>query len=781
MRTLDVRPLALLAGWLLGASPAAAIPGPDELDRLEAPERAEALLALGLDRECERLLRDALARDEDWARAPLLNLLLRRGRYAEAGRLLDDWGPGGLPGPASRFVLARTREGEGRWEAAAAAYTESMAQEPLLSDHAAYRAGLAYEKLGQDSVSLGLFETAGPSARTRDLSAVAWWRAAGVAAALGKPGRALDDLERIPARSVIARQDLLGLEARVHRELGNDAREARVLREILDRAPSSEEAVEAIRRLMELEVPTAADHLAFAEAALRNRHPTLAEEQARAALATLGENGDPALLGKARLLLGKSFFARRSYTATRRELEQMPNGSFPEDRAEAALDRARCLWRLDQIDACLAEYDLVADGDYPDEFKATATWEAAREAKDNLRWEESALRLAEFQERHPEHDYADDALWHRGRALSELGRTADAVAAFRLLRSRYPDSPFREEAAYWTANLLRETGDRDGSCREFARLLHEHPDSYWSVRAHVVVAGGGCAPDSAGRGAVDQDPFDWLAAALPEVDAAEARRRRETLRESETFERARVLASVGLTADAENELALLRHGLRDEPGALLAFADAAWSIGVPRAAMVAITTLKAKTEKPILSGETPARVARLLYPVEYLDAVLESSAEYGLDPLFVYAVMREESWFDADAVSWAGAHGLLQIMPSTGRDLARRVGLVRFSQSDLFVPEINIRLGTYYLHSLLKELDREPALALSAYNAGKKNALRWKNGMTTSDFDVDKYVAGITYRETCNYVQKVTRSWEIYRHLYGDLVPKLQEIHEGSH
>ena len=104
----------------------------------------------------------------------------------------------------------------------------------------------------------------------------------------------------------------------------------------------------------------------------------------------------------------------------------------------------------------------------------------------------------------------------------------------------------------------------------------------------------------------------------------------------------------------------------------------------------------------------------------------------------------------------------------------------RFHRSDLFRPEVNIRLGTFYLHALLKELDREPALALSAYNAGKKNALRWKNGMTPRNFDVDKYVAGITYRETFNYVQKVTRSWEIYRHLYGDFVPRLQEIRRGS-
>jgi soluble lytic murein transglycosylase len=172
-------------------------------------------------------------------------------------------------------------------------------------------------------------------------------------------------------------------------------------------------------------------------------------------------------------------------------------------------------------------------------------------------------------------------------------------------------------------------------------------------------------------------------------------------------------------------------------------------------------------------------VARLLYPLDHLDSVLRWSEEYDLDPLFVYAVMREESWFDSGAVSWVGARGLLQIMPSTGRDLARRVGMPGFDRKDLFDPDVNIRLGTFYLRSLLNELDKEPALALSAYNAGKGNALRWRKSLD-GDFDVDRYVAGITYRETYNYVQKVTRSWTIYRHLYGDLVPALERMRQGS-
>ena len=124
-----------------------------------------------------------------------------------------------------------------------------------------------------------------------------------------------------------------------------------------------------------------------------------------------------------------------------------------------------------------------------------------------------------------------------------------------------------------------------------------------------------------------------------------------------------------------------------------------------RKTLRAVFELRTRAGRAILSGETPRRVARLLYPLDYVDEVLQWSAEYDLDPLFVWAVMREESWFDSRAVSWAGAYGLLQIMPSSGRDLARRVGLSGFDRDLLFRPEVNIRLGSFYLRSLLDELD----------------------------------------------------------------------------
>ena len=763
---------------LLGAFPVLAIPPPNEIDEASGAQRVEILLSLGLHGEAERTLRADLDAHATWARSNMLGLLVRQGRLVEADSALGSWGGAdSLGSAAGRFLAASLAERRERWRDAADGYTSAAEREPLLSDYASFRAGLALEKLGEGDAALERFESAAGAARNQDLAALAHWRAAQLAVARALHPRALENLERIPPRSVIARADLLDLEARIHRAGGNVTREARALRDLLELAPSSERAIAAIDRLVALGISSIDDRLAFTEAALANRHASLASEQVAVALALLESAADPVREGRARLLSGKAMLASKRYTAARKELELLPRGAATKDVAEAKLDRARCLWRLGQIDACLAEYDLVADEpNFPAAEREAASWEAAREAKDHRRWEEAALRMSEFQRTYPQSENADDALWHEGRALGEVDRGEEAIAAFERLCGLYPTTPFYEEARYWVAGMHRKSGHDSVACGGLADLVRERPDSYWASRARDILGTNECASLVIDEPRPETDPFEWLASVMPSADLHDARDADVRIQVSDNFRRAAALAEAGFISDAESELRTLQRGLGRDLVGLLALAEQSWKIGVPRAAMRAVSELKSVTERPILSGATPASVARLLYPVDHLDSVLRWSHEYGLDPLFVFAVMREESWFDARALSWVGARGLLQIMPSTGHDLARQVGIRNFDRADLFDPDVNIRLGSFYLRSLLDELDKEPALALSAYNAGKGNALRWKKGLD-GEFDVDRYVAGITYRETYNYVQKVTRSWAIYRHLYGDLVPHLREIH----
>jgi soluble lytic murein transglycosylase len=121
--------------------------------------------------------------------------------------------------------------------------------------------------------------------------------------------------------------------------------------------------------------------------------------------------------------------------------------------------------------------------------------------------------------------------------------------------------------------------------------------------------------------------------------------------------------------------------------------------------------------------------------------------------------------FNPVAVSPAGAIGLMQVMPATGADLARRAGISPFDSSMLRDPELNVRLGTLFLRDMLARYDNDPVLALAAYNAGPTRATRWRNLPEFRDREV--FVERIPFAETRHYAKVVQANAEIYRALYG--------------
>lgn len=154
----------------------------------------------------------------------------------------------------------------------------------------------------------------------------------------------------------------------------------------------------------------------------------------------------------------------------------------------------------------------------------------------------------------------------------------------------------------------------------------------------------------------------------------------------------------------------------------------------------------------------------LAYPQAFEEIVIAASKEYNVEAALIWAVMREESHFRHEIVSWAGAMGLMQIMPSTGRGIASNLK-INIKDEDLLKPEINIRFGTFYINSMLNMFDRDIDKAMAAYNGGSGNVKRWsqsKLGTKKEDFPT-----AITFFETQEYITKVKNSYYIYKWLYG--------------
>ncbi|MEQ9569115.1 MAG: lytic transglycosylase domain-containing protein, partial [Longimicrobiales bacterium] len=159
------------------------------------------------------------------------------------------------------------------------------------------------------------------------------------------------------------------------------------------------------------------------------------------------------------------------------------------------------------------------------------------------------------------------------------------------------------------------------------------------------------------------------------------------------------------------------------------------------------------------------RLVRIVYPFPYQELVLREAREVGVDPLLLAALIRQESAFVPDIVSSAGAVGLMQVMPGTGRDLARSLGVDNFTTETLESPEVNLHLGARFLVDQLERYGPELPLVLSAYNAGPARANRWRTFPEAGD--LLRLTERIPFSETRGYVKNVTRNRRLYEALYG--------------
>ncbi|MEG0132793.1 MAG: lytic transglycosylase domain-containing protein [Clostridium sp.] len=157
-------------------------------------------------------------------------------------------------------------------------------------------------------------------------------------------------------------------------------------------------------------------------------------------------------------------------------------------------------------------------------------------------------------------------------------------------------------------------------------------------------------------------------------------------------------------------------------------------------------------------------ILRNFFPLEYKEYIIQYSKEYDLDPNLVAAVINTESKFSVEAKSSKGALGLMQIMPDTGIWIGETMGIENFNADMINDPLINIKMGCWYLNKLSNDFSGEYNLILAAYNAGPGNVTKWLNDEKYSEDG--KSLLDIPFKETKNYVKKVSFGDKMYRYLY---------------
>lgn len=163
----------------------------------------------------------------------------------------------------------------------------------------------------------------------------------------------------------------------------------------------------------------------------------------------------------------------------------------------------------------------------------------------------------------------------------------------------------------------------------------------------------------------------------------------------------------------------------------------------------------------------------LRFPMVYRDVVAQMATRYHLPEAYIYAIIRQESAFQASVSSSAGARGLMQLMPETAKMLARKIRLSYRNHTQLFHSDTNIYLGSAYLNFLSSRFDNHLILMAAAYNAGPRQVFFWLKTHPPKEMDI--WIETLPWRETRNYLKNVATFYAIYRHRMQD-DPKLEQV-----
>jgi len=223
---------------------------------------------------------------------------------------------------------------------------------------------------------------------------------------------------------------------------------------------------------------------------------------------------------------------------------------------------------------------------------------------------------------------------------------------------------------------------------------------------------------------------------------------------------------LGLYSSARSEFENLREELVNDPAGSFRLMNHLLDLGFYRPAILAcrqILDLAGMDDAGTLAA--PNYFNHIRFGLYYKETVFAAAQSEALNPFMLYGLIRQESLFEGHAESAVGAQGVMQIMPTTGEEIARNMGWPEgYTAADLSRPRIAIPMGAWYLALQRDLMDGNLYAALAAYNGGPGNAAAW---LELSGNDLDLFLEVIRYDETRNYIQNVVENYKLYLRMYS--------------
>jgi soluble lytic murein transglycosylase len=401
------------------------------------------------------------------------------------------------------------------------------------------------------------------------------------------------------------------------------------------------------------------------------------------------------------------------------------------------------------------------------EFLADAARVAERRA--------DLVRAAELWQKvtiqYPEDERAQNSLFLSAIAHYRMKNYSEALQDFKgfLTISKVPYD--RAKAMLWIGKSQEASGDLELAKQSWEEAASMDPTGYYSERANELL--------------LDRQPFS-----PPEVfdlggDLELERERAEAwikktflipedivlsglgeLASEPGMIRGTELWNLGMKESSRQEFEAIRLASSDDPVTSYRLALYFKEIRLFRSATFAarqVLTLAGMDDATSLNA--PLYINRIRFGTYYSDLVFPIANQYGLNPFFLFSVIRQESLFESFVSSSAAAQGLMQIMPTTGEEIAQDLGWpVNYNEDDLNRPLVNLNFGANYLARQLFAFNNDIFAALAAYNGGPGNAAQWKE---LAIDDLDLFLEVVRFRETSEYIRRVYENFTIYRRFYN--------------
>ena len=621
------------------------------------------------------------------------------------------------------------------------------------ADYARYYTGVALAGLSRFADADAVFTAM--LARPRDgyLKEAVPLRAAEVALAREDAPRAEAILRRLVAENLSVPEDALLALAQVEESLGHREQALETYRRIYYDSPLSQQAVDAqvgIERLQSSSI-ISADLVARAQRRAQRLFDARRWAQARAGFEAIvktveGDNRDLVMLRIAEC----DFYLDRNRAARDGVKPFLKDSSLGVEARYFQLSAIRELG--DRKTYVTLARELVADA--PNSEWAAETLNGL--ASHYLVVDEDAeadLVFRELATRFPRHRYAERAAWKAGWAAYRARRLDEAIRLFESAAAAFPRADYRPSWLYWSGRSRDQLNDAATANERYRLVVSDYRNSYYGRLAAALlttrrepVLPAATETVVTSTAPIKIPPTDALMRELTALQLYD-----EALREVQYAQRV-----WGDTAPLQATTAWIRH----RQGLGLKAQERFNSI------RGAITMMRRAYPQFLAAGgeDLPADVLQIIFPLDYWPLIQKYSSLHSLDPYLIAALMAQESTFTAEIRSSANARGLMQLMPSTGRMYARKVGMKGFTTASLLQPETNVRLGTQYFKDLV---DRFGGVhyALAGYNAGEHRVVRWQS--EAPGLPVDEFVDNIPFPETQNYVKRIIGTTEDYRRLYG--------------